>query len=114
MGKSVIYTAGHSNHSIEVFLELLKTVSVNCLTDVRSMAASAYNTQYHKEPLSDPLKANGIACLHFAEEFGTRHADPDLSDDEGKVHFERVRKSWSFKNGVERLLKKYEKKIPPT
>jgi hypothetical protein len=31
------------------------------------------------------------------------HTDPDLLDDEGKVDFEKVRKSWNFKNGVERL-----------
>jgi hypothetical protein len=41
--------------------------------------------------------------MHFAEEFGARHGDPDLLDDEGKVDFEKVRKSWNFQNGVERL-----------
>lgn len=41
--------------------------------------------------------------MHFAEEFGARHSDPELLDEEGKVNFELVRKSWNFKNGIERL-----------
>lgn len=41
--------------------------------------------------------------MHFAEEFGARYGDPNLLDDEGKVDFEKVRKSWNFQNGVERL-----------
>jgi uncharacterized protein (DUF488 family) len=67
------------------------------------MAASAYNPQYNKEPFSNFLKQHDVTYMHFAEEFGARHADPDLLDDEGKVDFEKVRKSWSFKNGVERI-----------
>jgi uncharacterized protein (DUF488 family) len=103
MGTPVIYTVGHSTHQIDYFLELLKTYSINCLIDVRSVAASSYNPQYNKEPLSNFLKNNGITYLHFAEEFGARHTDPDLLDEEGKVDFEKVRKSWLFKNGVERV-----------
>jgi uncharacterized protein (DUF488 family) len=103
MEKPVIYTVGHSTHPIDYFLTLLQEYSVNCLIDVRSVAASAYNPQYNKEPLSNFLKQNGITYLHFAEEFGARHTDPDLLDDDGKVDFEKVRKSWNFKNGVERL-----------
>ena len=109
MDRPVIYTVGHSTHSIEVFLDLLKTYSINCLIDVRSVAASSYNPQYNKEPLSNFLKANDIIYLHFSEEFGARHSDPDLLDDEGKVDFELVRKSYSFKKGVERLWQGLDK-----
>lgn len=103
MEKPVIYTVGHSTHPIDYFLELLKEYSINCLVDVRSLAASTYNPQYNKEPLSNFLKNNGVTYLHFAEEFGARHTDPDLLDDEGKVDFDKVRKTWLFKQGVERL-----------
>ena len=103
MEKPVIYTVGHSTHQIDYFLELLQKYSVNCIVDVRSVAASSYNPQYNKEPLSNFLKNNGVTYLHYAEEFGARHTDPDLLDEDGKVDFEKVRKSWNFKNGVERL-----------
>ncbi len=109
MDRPVIYTVGHSTHQPDYFLELLKTWLISCLIDVRSVAASSYNPQYNKEPLSNFLQNNGIAYHHFAEEFGARHADPDLLDDEGKVDFEKVRRSWLFKNGVERLWLELEK-----
>lgn len=109
MDRPVIYTIGHSTHRIEVFLDLLKAYSVNSIIDVRSVAASSYNPQYNKEPLSNFLKANGITYQHFAEEFGARHTDPDLLDEEGKVNFELVRKSWHFKNGVDQIWQRIDK-----
>ncbi len=105
----IIYTVGHSTHQLEYFLELLKEYDVTCLIDVRSVAASSYNPQYNQDPLKNFLKRNGITYLHFAEEFGARHTDPDLLDDEGKVDFEKVRKSWAFRNGVERIWQGLDK-----
>jgi uncharacterized protein (DUF488 family) len=109
MNKPVIYTVGHSTHEISYFLGLLKEYSVNCLVDVRSIAASTYNPQYNKEPLSDFLKNNGVTYLHFAEEFGARRTHPDLLDEDGKVDFEKVRESWNFKLGMERIRHEIDK-----
>lgn len=109
MDKPIIYTVGHSNHSIDFFLDLLNSFSINCLIDVRSLAASSYNPQFNKEPLSNFLKGNKITYLHFAEEFGARHTEPDLLDEDGKVNFDFVRKSWHFKNGVDRLWQGIDK-----
>jgi uncharacterized protein (DUF488 family) len=103
MGKPLIYTVGHSTHPLNYFLSLLREYSVNCLADVRSVAASSYNPQYNKEPLSNFLKDNGIIYMHFPEEFGARHSDPDLLDEKGKVDFSKVRKFRNFKNGLDRL-----------
>jgi len=99
----VIYTIGHSTHTASYFLEMLKTFSIDCVIDVRSIAASSYNPQFNKKALSTFLNINQITYLHFADEFGARHENPKLLDYEGKVDFEKVRQSISFKNGVERL-----------
>lgn len=109
MDTPIIYTVGHSTHQLDYFLELLKGYSINCLIDVRSIAASTYNPQYNKEPLSNFLKKNDVTYLHFANEFGARHTDIELLDEDGRVDFEKVRKSWNFKNGVERLWQGVEK-----
>lgn len=109
MERPIIYTVGHSTHELNYFLELLMEYDVTCLIDVRSVAASAYNPQYNKESLKIFLKSNGITYLHFAEEFGARHIDPDLLDNEGKVDFEKVRKSWTFRNGIERIWQGIDK-----
>jgi uncharacterized protein (DUF488 family) len=104
MEKPVIYTVGHSTHPLDYFLDMLKAHSVNCLIDVRSVAASSYNPQYNKEPLSNFLKLNGITYNHYGLEFGARRTDPDLLDSDGKVDFELVRKSWDFKNGIDGII----------
>lgn len=109
MENQVIYTVGHSTHTLDYFWELLQSQSVNCLIDVRSVAASAYNPQFNKEPLSNFLRKKSIVYMHFAKEFGARHINTDLLDEEGKVDFDKVQKSGSFKNGVERLWRGVEK-----
>ena len=104
-----IYTIGHSTHQIDYFLELLREYRINCLVDVRSVAASAYNPQYNQEPLKNILKKNNIYYLPFAEEFGARQTDPDLLDKEGKLDFEKVRKGRLFKSGLDRMWQGVDK-----
>ena len=41
--------------------------------------------------------------MHFKEEFGARHEEESLLDNEGKVHFGFVQKSSAFQRGVERI-----------
>lgn len=97
-----IYTIGHSTHEINYFIELLKTHGINCVVDVRTLAASRFNPQYNKARLSASLKDEGITYIHMPEEFGARHTDPSLLTN-GRVDFDKVRKSTLFKKGVERL-----------
>jgi len=109
MDKPTIYTIGHSTHELNYFLELLREYKINCVVDVRSNPASIYNPQYNQEPFKDYLKKNNITYLHFADEFGARQNDPDLLDDDGILDFEKVRKSWQFKNGLERIWQGVDK-----
>ena len=109
MNTRTLFTIGHSSHSPDYFLELLKHFEITCLIDVRTVAASAFNPQFNKEPLAAFLKNNGIKYLHFSKEFGARHTDPELLDREGKVDFEKVRNSDLFRNGIQRLVQGFEK-----
>jgi uncharacterized protein (DUF488 family) len=111
MGSKIVFTVGHSNHPVEFFLELLNAHQINCVIDVRSVAASAYSPQFNKEFLSSFLKRNNIQYLHFAEEFGARHTEKELLDEEGRVDFEKVRATKAFTRGVERLNEGLEKKF---
>lgn len=47
--------------------------------------------------------------MHFPDEFGARHSDPDLLDEKGKVDFAKVRQSENLRNGVERLWLEIDK-----
>ena len=105
MSKPIIYTIGHSTHSIEYFLELLTHYRVNCVVDVRSTPASRFNPQYNKKSLTASLKNTGIEYLHFGESFGARQTDPLLLDEEGRVDFEKIRSTEKFRNAIGRLKK---------
>jgi uncharacterized protein (DUF488 family) len=103
MSKKEIFTIGHSTHSIEFFIDLLKKMGITCVVDVRSVAASRYNPQFNKSFLSAYLKNKDILYLHFDKEFGARQTDPNVLDSDNKVDFEKVQASLDFENGVKRL-----------
>lgn len=111
MERQVIYTIGHSTHSIDYFMELLRAYSVTCVVDVRSVPASSRNPQYNQEPFSNFLRKSGVDYLHFPEGFGARHSDPDLLDENGKVDFLKVQRSWNFRDGVEKLWLRAERGV---
>lgn len=98
-----LYTVGHSNHEIDYFIELLKFADINCVIDVRSTPASKFNPQYNLEPLKASLNRVGITYMHFGDEFGARHRNPELWDNEGIVDFQKVQKSRAFQDGIERV-----------
>lgn len=107
--EKLIYTIGHSNHPEDYFIALLKKHSVNCVVDVRSVAASRFNPQYNKKALQNYLQGNNMSYLHFGEEFGARQTNPQLLNDEGQVDFEKIRKSAKFQEGLLRLTRGIEK-----
>ncbi len=108
MLEKVIYTVGHSTHPIAYFAELLETHRINCVVDVRSVAASRYNPQYNKEPLMNYLRLRNVKYLHFEREFGARQTDSAIFDEENRVDFEKFRQTLSFTEGVMRLEKGIE------
>jgi uncharacterized protein (DUF488 family) len=108
-----VHTIGHSNLPAADFLRLLQLHGIDCVVDVRSTPASQYNPQYNKPVLAEFLRENDILYLHFGKEFGARHTNPMLHDGEGKVDFEKVRKTAEFKLGVERLRQGVEKGYCP-
>jgi uncharacterized protein (DUF488 family) len=88
---------------------LIKVVEINCIVDVRSVPASAYNPQYNQDSFKNFLKHNHITYLHFAEEFGAKQTDSDLLDNKGKLDFEKVRKTKLFNHGLERIWQGIDK-----
>jgi uncharacterized protein (DUF488 family) len=103
MSGKIVFTVGHSTHDIEHFIALLSKHDVSCLIDVRSSPYSRIAPQFNRETLSSTLKRNEILYAHFEKEFGARHTDPALLDEDGKVNFDKVRESPEFKQGLQRL-----------
>ncbi len=67
-----IYTIGHSNQSIESFIEILKANDIHCLVDVRSYPSSKYVPHFNKNNLEHSLKKEHIKYFHLPDLGGRR------------------------------------------
>jgi uncharacterized protein (DUF488 family) len=98
-----ILTIGHSNHSIEHFVHLLRAHDVSAVADVRSAPASRYAPQFNKEMLKADLRDSGIEYVFLGKELGARSTDRSCYVD-GQVQYSRLARTDLFKAGIERLL----------
>jgi uncharacterized protein (DUF488 family) len=98
-----IFTIGHSNHTEEVFLDLLTRHRIDVLADVRSHPYSRYNPHFNRESLQQAVKAAGVRYLFLGEQLGGRPDDPQSYDPAGHVLYWRVAESPVFLEGIERL-----------
>jgi len=63
------WTIGHSNRSIETFLELLKEHNIEVLVDVRSFPTSKVE-HFKREEMERWLPQHGIEYIWFGKELG--------------------------------------------
>jgi uncharacterized protein (DUF488 family) len=101
--KKVIYSVGHSTHSIERFIDLLKLHSVTAVADVRSSPYSRVNLQFNRETLADTLRSHGVAYVFLGRELGARSSDPSCCVG-GKVRYELLAQTQLFEHGIMRLM----------
>lgn len=97
-----LYTIGHSNHTLEHFLRLLRQHGISAIADVRSSPYSRYSPQFNREALHAALKQAGVAYAFLGKELGARCEDRSCYKD-GQVRFELVAQTEPFKAGLERL-----------
>lgn len=74
---NVLFTIGHSTHSIEEFIELLNAHHVRHLVDVRSIPKSRHVPQFYAETLASSLRAPGIDYRHLKALGGRRPSRKD-------------------------------------
>ncbi len=98
----ILYTVGHSTHSIEHFISLLVKHEIQVIADVRSSPYSLRNPQFNREPLQKKLRAAGIAYVFLGKELGARSDNPACYIN-GKVQYNYVVDEPSFREGLGRL-----------
>jgi len=99
---SILYTIGHSTHTIQKLIDLLSMHRVSAVADVRSSPYSRFNPQFNSEPLQQALRASEIEYVFLGRELGARPADRRCYAD-GQVRFDLVAQSGLFASGLERL-----------
>jgi len=75
MKKPIIFTIGHSTHSIDKFITLLKTYNVQTVVDIRTILKSRHNPQFNKTNLELALKQESISYEFIENLGGLRHTN---------------------------------------
>jgi len=100
---NAVYTIGHSTHSAEAFLALLRQHQMEAVADVRSSPFRRFNPQFNREVLEQFLKANGIRYVFLGKELGARSDDRSCYLD-GRVQYARLAQTPLFQSGLDRVL----------
>lgn len=74
---NVLFTIGHSTHSIEEFIELLNAHRVQHLVDVRSIPKSRHVPQFNTDALKAAVRAANIDYTHLKTLGGRRQTCKD-------------------------------------
>ncbi len=99
---NTLYTIGHSNHTSDKFINLLKQHDINALCDVRSYPSSKYCPQFNSSQLRKKLKENSIAYVFLGKELGGIPSDISCYQ-QGKINYNLLAKTTLFANGIQRL-----------
>ncbi len=100
-----VYTIGHSNHSPEAFLALLRKYGIEEVIDVRSSPHSRYAPHFNYDALSMTRDRAGIAYKFLGREVGGRPADRSCYDADGRVLYDRLANTDSFQDGISYVMR---------
>jgi len=100
-----LYTVGHSSHTWDEFIELLRRHAIAAVADVRSSPYSRYCPQFNREGLAAGLATAHIEYLFMGDVLGARSDDPSCYVG-GRISFARMAESPRFGEGLERLRAK--------
>lgn len=103
MSEQTIFTIGHSTHSYEGFLGLLRRAGVTAIADVRTSPYSRHFPQFNKDTLKGALQRDGIAYSFLGKELGGRPTASEYYCD-GIADYERMAQSPEFAQGLQRVL----------
>lgn len=95
-----VMTIGHSNHELNVFLNLLQDQEVSTVADVRSAPYSRYCPHFNKDALEGSLKEHSIEYLFLGREFGARVDDPACVSN-GRIQYALLARRSEFLDGIE-------------
>jgi uncharacterized protein (DUF488 family) len=105
-----LFSIGHSNYEIDVFISLLKKYGVTGVADVRSHPYSRFLPHFNRVALQESLTKEGICYVFLGRELGARPSNRECYVD-GKAVYERIAATEAFREGIQRIpkgLKKYK------
>jgi uncharacterized protein (DUF488 family) len=100
-----VFTIGHSNHSAERFLRLLKGYEIEVVVDTRSHPYSRHAPRFNARALEAALSKDGVGYQFLGGELGGRPEGEEYYDDNGRVDYALLGCSEPFLDGISRLEK---------
>lgn len=107
-----VLTVGHSNHSPEVFINLLVRHGVDEVIDVRSAPYSRYAPQFNYEGIQRMLDDIGIGYTYLGGELGGRPSDRSCYDADGRVQYDRVAATDAFDGALRQVMRAADESRP--
>ncbi len=98
-----LFTAGHSNHPWDYFLELLRRHRITLICDARSSPYSRRHPQYRREALQKNLAQARIHYRFMGDALGARTRDASCYQDGGVV-YSRLAATTAFRRGLAELI----------
>ena len=102
-----LFTIGHSNHSIDYFIELLSKHKLSTIIDVRSCPYSKYLPHFNKDVLTIALRNANIDYIFLGRELGAQRSEEDCYI-EGQAKYDRIAHLPTFRYGLEIVLQEIE------
>ena len=101
----LIYTVGHSDHTIKAFVDLLHRHEITLVVDVRSQPYSRWTHQFNRETLAHDLVDAGLAYQFMGDSLGGRPPDLALYDS-GQEYpdYQRLEQTDAYQSGIDQLL----------
>ncbi|MGH6932123.1 MAG: DUF488 family protein [Dongiaceae bacterium] len=100
--RPAIFTIGHSNHSIDRFIELLRLAGVTAVADIRSTPFSRWVPHFSRPALERHLTAARLDYMFLGEQLGGRPRDKSVWRD-GRVDYGLIAATASFQHGLDRV-----------
>jgi uncharacterized protein (DUF488 family) len=98
-----VLTIGHSTHSWEGFIALLRSSGVTAIADVRTSPYSRLHPHFNRDELRHELRLNGISYVFLGKELGGRPTEQSFYRD-GVADYEKMAKATDFGKGLDRVV----------
>ena len=106
-----LFSIGHGNKKVDVFLQELRSFNIDYLVDVRSKPYSKFNPHFNQNELQYFLKKHNIKYLFLGDLIGGLPDDKSCYDENGKVDYQLLKDKDFFKQGLNRLITAHNKNL---
>jgi len=102
-----LFTIGHSNHSLERFIELLLEHRLSTIADIRTSPYSKYSPRFNRDVLDSALRNADIDYMFLGRELGAQRSEDDCYIN-GQAKYDRIAHLPAFQRGLEIVLRRVE------